>query len=206
MSITPARTAMRRRRGFTLVELIVVIIIIGTLTTIAVPIFLNQRKAAWRTGVISDVKNAALAVETEMTAHDGGMYLVRHDWTGRTYVLANGSGVQYGGMKYRINAGHAVGVTADGNCPTGSYTMVNGDYTGKENNIAPRDTTECVVLDGNGTEFTLGDQNGITFDLPGNGSYAIWGYSNRLSSGPASPSDAMEYNSATGRLASRSGK
>lgn len=60
-----------REDGFTLVELLVVILIIGILTAIAVPVFMNQRKSAADAALHSDMKNAVNAIQTYITQTKG---------------------------------------------------------------------------------------------------------------------------------------
>jgi prepilin-type N-terminal cleavage/methylation domain-containing protein len=60
---------MKNDKGFTLVELIIIMVIIATLAIIAIPQFANYRGRAYNDAMVSDLRTAITCQEAYFTDH-----------------------------------------------------------------------------------------------------------------------------------------
>jgi len=64
------RGFFKNKKGFTLIELMIVIAIIGILAAIAIPQFAKYRSKAYNASALSDLKNVRTEVEAYYADHD----------------------------------------------------------------------------------------------------------------------------------------
>jgi len=80
----------KRKKGFTLIELMIVIAIIAILAAVLVPNFMRAREASRLTACKSNLKNISTSVETYSNDYDG---LYPGDTNFRDVVNGEGAGV-----------------------------------------------------------------------------------------------------------------
>jgi type IV pilus assembly protein PilA len=120
------RHANNREQGFSLIELLVVILIIGVLAAIAIPAFISQKGKATDASGKEMARTAAEAAETYQTDH-GGQYngispSVLHEYEA-TIQTSEGGKNAYLSVAEEIESGKGYKVTAVAPTTNDTFTI-----------------------------------------------------------------------------------
>jgi type IV pilus assembly protein PilA len=137
---------MRKRgsedRGFTMIELLVVVVIIGVLVAIAVPVYLNYRKGAANKSAQSDVRGAITAVEQFYT-DNGNQYpddvLDRTEGQDLELAAIDGSA-----QTIKVSPGNVLRFVNTSGTGTTSYKICGRNTDGEQTYVYDSDTGGSV--------------------------------------------------------------
>jgi type IV pilus assembly protein PilA len=123
------RMTNKNEKGFTLIELMIVIAIIGILAAIAIPQFNAYRARSFNAGANTDLRNAMTAQEGYYTDHDSYTNNA-NDLTGSYGLITstgvvltlNGDATSYTIVAYSESAGEDYRMTYTVNGPGGAIT------------------------------------------------------------------------------------
>ncbi|TAK69548.1 MAG: prepilin-type N-terminal cleavage/methylation domain-containing protein [Actinomycetota bacterium] len=135
-----AHSASRRDAGFSLIEILVVIVILGILAAIAIPVFLNQRKRSVDASLQSDLRSVAQAEEGYFI--DNKMYLAQ---------TSSGSAITIG-SQVGLSPGNSVTVVVGSGANSGAFCAVGSNpsatqpqvYKSNAGGLQPATVTDCA--------------------------------------------------------------
>jgi len=109
-----------KERGFTLIEMMIVIAVVGILAAIAIPRYADYRARGWMSAVRTDAKNVYTAVQT---------YLANNPDAIPAYRSTKGPGLMPAPYDFaRVTAGVTISVADTTGDITGSHANLGGTY------------------------------------------------------------------------------
>ena len=112
-------TTSTNKKGFTLIELMIVVALIGILAAIAVPQFTQYRSRSYMTAARMDARNAHTAVHAWLTNNPGGNPPAEA-------IIGPATGVNY--PEVRASDGSTISIAIGGSV-TVTHARVNGSYS-----------------------------------------------------------------------------
>lgn len=103
--------------GFTLIEILVVVLIIGILSAIAVPVFLNQRQKSLDAQLQSDMKTVAAWMETYKVKNPNGEY----PRIAKTWYAPSGTTTDYSNWPSDLKLSNATGIITSDSSASQAY-------------------------------------------------------------------------------------